>query len=147
MWLDMYLHGRKYLSKTQWYTLTVNKHGVQDPDIDTDKIMYIISEVWYWRKANQIHKWFVDNVQDWKDDCGEYTVSRRQLEELLDTINKVLDDPRLARKLLPTAEWFFFWSNEYDEWYFQNLADTKKILKDAMGLSENGIDISYSSSW
>ena len=28
-----------------------------------------------WRKANQIHSWFVENVQSGKDDCGMYYVS------------------------------------------------------------------------
>ena len=30
----------------------------------------------YWRKANQIHKWFVDNVQGGIDDCRPYPVSQ-----------------------------------------------------------------------
>ena len=38
--------------------------------------------VGYWRKANHIHKWFVDNVQDGEDDCREYDVSIEQLHEL-----------------------------------------------------------------
>jgi hypothetical protein len=42
----------------------------------------VIEEVMYWRKANQIHKWFVDNVQDGVDDCKEYWVSEEKLQEL-----------------------------------------------------------------
>ena len=42
-------------------------------------------EVMYWRKANAIHKWFVDNVQGGEDDCREYPVSNDQLIELRDT--------------------------------------------------------------
>lgn len=44
----------------------------------------IIEEVGYWRKANQIHNWFVENVQDGEDDCGYYEVSAEQLKDLLD---------------------------------------------------------------
>lgn len=29
----------------------------------------IFSEEMYWRKARDIHKWFVENIQDGKDDC------------------------------------------------------------------------------
>lgn len=29
----------------------------------------IWKEIGYWRKANHIHKWFVDCVQDGEDDC------------------------------------------------------------------------------
>jgi len=36
-----------------------------------------------WRKANQIHSWFVENVQGGVDDCGYYIVSEGVLEELL----------------------------------------------------------------
>ena len=43
----------------------------------------IIEDVGYWRKANAIHKWFVDNIQDGEDDCGYYEVAPEQLEELL----------------------------------------------------------------
>ena len=43
----------------------------------------IIEDVGYWRKANAIHKWFVDNIQDGEDDCGYYEVAPEYLEELL----------------------------------------------------------------
>ena len=43
----------------------------------------IFSEVGYWRKANQIHKWFVKHVQNNVDDCGTYEVSVGQLRDLL----------------------------------------------------------------
>ena len=54
------------------------------------------AELAYWRKANQIHKWFVDNVQEGVDNCGEYYVSHEKLQELLDTVNNVLADTRKA---------------------------------------------------
>ena len=43
-----------------------------------------------WRKANQIHSWFVKNVQGGVDDCEVYEVSREKIEELLEICNKVL---------------------------------------------------------
>lgn len=48
-------------------------------------------ELAYWRKANQIHKWFVDNVQNGTDDCGEYLVSKEQIQKLLDTCKYLAD--------------------------------------------------------
>lgn len=42
-----------------------------------------------WRKANQIHAWFVENVQDGVDDCGCYIVSEDTLEELLGICKQV----------------------------------------------------------
>lgn len=43
----------------------------------------LFEEVGYWRKANAIHKWFVDNVQNGEDDCGYYEVIKEQLKKLL----------------------------------------------------------------
>lgn len=56
----------------------------------------IIETIADWRKANHIHKWFVDNVQDGVDDCGTYEVSKEQLEELLDICKKVIDGSKLV---------------------------------------------------
>lgn len=51
----------------------------------------IREEIGYWRKANAIHKWFVDKIQDGEDDCGYYKVDKDQLEELLKTCKIVKD--------------------------------------------------------
>lgn len=52
----------------------------------------IKEEIGYWRKANQIHNWFVENVQDGEDDCHYHDeVTKEVLEELLATCQKVLD--------------------------------------------------------
>ena len=52
-------------------------------------------EVGYWRKANQIHNWFVKNVQDGIDDCGTYEVTEEQLVDLLDTCKEVKANSKL----------------------------------------------------
>jgi hypothetical protein len=39
-------------------------------------------ELGYWRKANHIHTWFVNNVQDGQDDCSWYPVTQDKLREL-----------------------------------------------------------------
>lgn len=76
------------------HTITILKGG-KPSIIPVDKITYIETEEIYWRKANHIHKWFVDNVQNGNDDCGTYYVSREQLRELLDTVTKVLESSEL----------------------------------------------------
>ncbi len=43
----------------------------------------IFTEIAYWRKANEIHNYFVEYVQHGVDDCGTYDVSKKQLEDLL----------------------------------------------------------------
>ena len=54
-------------------------------------------KVGYWRKANQIHNWFVNNVQGGEDDCGTYIVSKEQLEELLDICKTIIDNVVLVK--------------------------------------------------
>ena len=54
-------------------------------------VMDAMEEVGYWRKANQIHGWFVKNIQGGVDDCGYYKVSKQDVEELLSLCNQVLD--------------------------------------------------------
>lgn len=95
MGLDMYLYRRTYVqrwdhhSDDEKWSVTVTRGG-QPTHVDPEKICYVLEEVGYWRKANAIHAWFVDHVQDSKDDCGGYRVTREDLEELLETINTVL---------------------------------------------------------
>lgn len=53
-------------------------------------------DVGYWRKANQIHNWFVCNVQDGEDDCGCYEVGKEQLEDLLERCKIVKSNSKLV---------------------------------------------------
>jgi len=58
---------------------------------------------------------------------------------------KIIKDPTVAQELLPTTEGFFFGGTDYDQYYYQDLVDTKKILEDA--LKEEGGEFEYQSSW
>ena len=106
------------------------------------------NEVGYWRKANQIHKWFVDNVQNGVDDCGEYKVTEEQLIELRDTCNQVLNDHSLAEELLPAQSGFFFGNTDYDEWYYNSLEYTVQTINEIINDKPYCLDdLYYSSSW
>ena len=78
------------------------KHFVMKPyDWDTEAKYglhgRIAEEVGYWRKANQIHNWFVENVQDGVDDCNYHNeVTKVDLEYLLSVCKKVLDSCELV---------------------------------------------------
>lgn len=120
--------------------LTARRSGIESVEEEEQ-------DVGYWRKANAIHAWFVDNVQDSQDNCGDYDVTREQLTELLDTVNTVLSDLSKAKALLPTRQGFFFGFYDYDDWYIENLNDTVKIIEKALTLVEEGWTISYYSSW
>ena len=113
-----------------------------------------------WRKANAIHKFFVDEVQDGNDNCERHYVSRETLQELLDRITTILDiktpvaREMKAEELLPTdIEGCFFGSKEYDDWYYKDLEDTKKTLEKVFEYEENAEagkcfdSFYYQSSW
>ena len=50
---------------------------------DTCAYETIFTEIAYWRKANEIHNYFVEYAQHGVDDCRTYDVSKKQLEDLL----------------------------------------------------------------
>ena len=96
-YLDWKEKGQKYTLK-EWC-------GVNESEIRTDLLDFykqkkytrhfdwdkddsfaydtIFTEIAYWRKANEIHNYFVEYVQHGVDDCGTYDVSKKQLEDLL----------------------------------------------------------------
>ena len=150
MGLDMYLDKRTYVK--QWdhideakqYKVEVTRGG-EPTNIDPKKVKYIIEEAGYWRKANAIHKWFVDNIQDGVDDCRDAYAERRDLQTLLDLCRIVIIDKSKAEQLLPSSGGFFFGNTEYDEWYYNDIQNTIEILEKALE-DEDG-DYYYSSSW
>lgn len=56
------------------------------------------TEVGYWRKANAIHQWFVENVQYGEDNCHRYRVEKSDIEKLLETCKKVKSSITLVEK-------------------------------------------------
>lgn len=105
--------------------------------------------VGYFRKANQIHRWFVENVQSGEDDCGTYPVSRTQAEQLLDIVEAILDGKEEPRDVLPTASGFFFGSTEYGDWYMEDMKDAKRILTEILENEDMKQDwkLQYYASW
>lgn len=151
MGLDMYLEKRtdvrlwNFQKPEEQFEVIVKKGGVTYPKFNPKKVSTVVEEIGYWRKANQIHKWFVDNVQNGVDNCGEYFTPTSSLEKLLELCEKVKADNTLAETLLPTASGFFFGGEEYDEWYFNDIDHTIEVLKEA--LSDKDASYYYSSSW
>jgi len=185
MGLDMYLTRKTYVKNWDHYpddkkfSFSILQGKNPYTKIDTSKICYIEEEVGYWRKANSIHKWFVDNVQDGEDDCGTYYVNQDKLQKLLDVVNTVLDASELddgiiingetshaggpfipnfetgkvilntevAENLLPTAEGFFFGNKDYNQWYIEDLQETKQIIESVLAMDNSDSQFYYNSSW
>lgn len=152
MGLDMYLYKKNYMRTDEFYKpeyrneVVVKTGGEIDKNIKPERIKYVVEEVGYWRKANQIHNWFVENVQNGNDNCGSYYVSRDKLQELLSLCKEVKNDNSKAEELLPSASGFFFGGTEYDEWYFNGIENTINIIEECFE-DEHADDFEYSSSW
>ena len=152
MGLDQYLTARRFLwiyANGEGQDADIGK-GIREllPEIGDYRPRNISIEVGYWRKANAIHKWFVDNCQDGIDDCREVYVGREDLEKLLGVVNEVLADITKANELLPSQGGFFFGSTDYEGGYQRDLKDTKKILEKLLfNKSLKGWDFYYRSSW
>lgn len=111
-----------------------------------DMMLYKNGEdVMYWRKANAIHQWFVDNVQYGKDDCNEYGVSVDDMKQLLALVSSVLKTKDTS-ELSPVLG-FFFGSTDVDEWYWKDLRRTKKELAAVIKGHKKGDIYTYQSSW
>lgn len=159
MGLDMYLEARQFVSgyshsgeeENQKFLQIVQSVGMED--VHDERFATVNVNVAYWRKANAIHEWFVQNVQDGEDDCKAYPVSREKLMELEELCRRVVEsgDPEVAAELLPTASGFFFGDTNYDEYYFEQVDWTAKRL--ALLLTKlpdgglRGVDFYYQSSW
>jgi hypothetical protein len=156
MGLDMYLSGKRYMSKvfrkedepkmTAIAALFPELEGRSGRWGDDSPVKEVSIEAGYWRKANAIHDWFVREVQEGEDNCGYYYVSREQLKELHATCVEVLADRSKAAELLPTASGFFFGSTNYDDWYFKDIAQTVAIIEECLTLPVEW-EFEYHSSW
>jgi hypothetical protein len=147
MGLDMYLNAERYLWSHEEGDKQISENIGQLIGLPSDgKVKTITVEAGYWRKSNQIHNWFVANVQEGKDECQESYVSREQLKELREVCQKVLDNNELAEQLLPTKEGFFFGGKDYDQWYFDDLKETIEVIDNALAMPKQW-DFNYRSSW
>ena len=156
MGLDQYLYKKTYVKNCdhmkpeEQHEVIVKKGGEVLHDIKPERIANVTEDVGKWRKFNALHKWFVENCQDGEDDCREHYVSREQLTELLEILNKVKEfkhDPtnKELENLLPPTSGFFFGGTAYDEYYFDEVERTIEMLSEL--LKEEGGDYYYESSW
>lgn len=177
-----YVKQWDYQQPKEQYSVLVTRGGKPVTDIRPERVSWVEEEVMYWRKANHIHNWFVENVQDGTDNCETYDVLPDQLKELLDVCERVIEaselvegevyagtvydqenpkgktlvepgkvikDPTVAKELLPTRSGFFFGSEEYDQYYLQDVVETREWI--LWMLAELGdwtsAHIVYRSSW
>jgi len=148
MGLDMFLIKKTYVYRypTEKDDDNAPKLAITYPGVKPERVTYIEERIGIWRKANAIHQWFVDNVQDGEDDCRPYYTSIDDLKKLRDAVSRVLANRSLARELLPTQGGFFFGSLDYDQYYFDDLKLTQEICDLAINEDTDG-EYYYEASW
>ena len=169
MGLDMYLEIRKNEYCSEYHQDKGSDLALEYPKDITEFIPNPADlrisrqtnyEVGYWRKANHIHNWFMQNCaerDEWDnpiDNCRPVEITVGKLEKLLDDCKKVLADHSLASSLLPTQSGFFFGSTEYDEYYFGNIEKTIEIIEPVLKFAKHKLEIEdydwevyYQASW
>lgn len=151
MGLDMYLSAERYIWTDE--NGDIDK-AINDAGVDTKglRIKGVTVQAMYWRKANAIHGWFVENVQDNDDDCRPHEVEVEQLKELVELCKDVLahqDDHAYAVQHLPPINGFFFGDTGIDEYYYGDLEDTIEGLEKFIN-DEDFVrrwEFTYRSSW
>lgn len=154
MGLDQYLYAKKYLTSSGFYgkenedqyNAVIDAIGARDLVADDLPAVFVDVKIGYWRKANHIHQWFVDNAQDGHDDCRDSYISVKQLDELYAVCEKIVADPSLGEELLPTRSGFFFGSTDYDEYYLEDIRYTMEVIEKARTIAGE-YSFYYSSSW
>lgn len=178
MGLDMYLRKKIYFGLDFEHNVKEGEetkiiiNGVEQPTKDLSEITYAAM---YWRKANHIHNWFVNNVQDGDDNCKEYYVEKVQLQELLDVCKKVKEsletsgfedseeqedfftkekfrykiftNTEVAEELLPSTPGFFFGNTDYNSYYLSDITDTIEGLEKILAEDTPHAAFYYNSSW
>jgi len=181
MGLDMYLSKKSYVK--QWshrkpedqFDVSVKRGGVTYPNIKPERVSYVIEELMYWRKANQIHGWFCNNTEEIVADV-KYYVTKTDLEVLLETCKSVIEilntapkvttqvvggwkdgeqymvdveayDSDVLQEILPPTQGFFFGSDTIDDYYKQDIIDTIKFLEEELPDCEEDAEFEYYASW
>lgn len=154
MGLDMYLTATKYVGRwnhcdeaeKKAYDTITKAIGLEGHICEGAPSLNVEIMLAYWRKANAIHKWFVDNVQHGDDNCGRYYVGREKLHELLTLCQQVLASKDTGE--LPPQAGFFFGSTAVDDGYWDDLQHTIDQLQAVLGNEKFAkLDLFYQSSW
>jgi len=162
MGLDMYLNVSERITNWNFEKETKGNNDRFDAIIeasglkvrDANPVLTLSNTEIYWRKANQIHGWFINNCAGGEDNnCEDIKVSRDDLVELYDTCTVLLNSKsrELAMEMLPPTPGFFFGTYEIDDWYWQDIEETHTKLGELLDriTEENkwNYEIEYYASW
>lgn len=132
----------KEYTKCYWIVEKMQErvHSVQEVKEFFDDFIdfYYPEEDAYFRKVNFIYKYFQYKLED--EQCF---IEKEDLLDIIERCEKVLADDTQAEELLPTQCGFFFGSTDYDDYYFDNVADCKKQMEHLLEDFDDNTDIIY----
>lgn len=143
MGLDMFIYSFKEGFSPK------DRDKIWEKDIPYEEIHKLLDdfskEEAYWRKANSIHGWFVENVQNNVDNCEYYKVSKEKFSELLEKVNRAIDTKDM--KLIPPTPGFFFGDTEVLEYWLDDMKSTKEQISNILENWDDSRSYYYASSW
>jgi hypothetical protein len=106
------------------------------------------SEVAYWRKANAIHGWFVNNAREVDEDIL-YVVSMDNIITLRNICAEITleHDEDKAMELLPPASGFFFGSDVITDYYWDYVSEAVTTLTAIISENPDDTEFEYYASW
>lgn len=151
MGLDMYLRKKVYpfIDHSNYINNKITAKVVLETNYSTltsfevsPSSSFELGEV-YWRKANAIHDWFVNETRFGNDEERTFEISEDSLRDLLDICKEILKEKELngkdsavslAKEILPTTDDFFFGTTEYKDYYFSTLEQTIRDVKSLINI-------------
>jgi hypothetical protein len=140
MGLDMYLYKRTYVQKWEHHTpektfdVLVKRGGITYPNVKSERIVYVIEQVGYWRKFHPLNEWFFKTNSS---DSTEFYVGREKLIELLNLLKLQQKNPN---------EEILVGFDIKDEWFEHQLKRTIPMLEEILSEDDED-DFIYSASW
>lgn len=140
MGLDMYLYKRTYVQKWEHHTpdktfdVSVKRGGVTYPNVKSERIVYVIEQVGYWRKFHPLNEWFFNHCSD---NSTEFYVGREKLIELLNLLKLQQKNPN---------EEILVGFDIKDEWFEHQLKRTIPMLEEILSEDDED-DFIYLASW
>ena len=87
------------------------------------------TQEYYFRKFNALVEWIENNVGA-LENCEPLELGEDDIEGLQATLNDLT--PENCDVELPTCTGFFFGSQEYDDWYWENVEKAKQMCNDIL---------------
>lgn len=141
MGLEMYVEAEVYAGgwnhsnaeDKSLYNEITNMVGLNKLASSDSPFCTVCVNVAYWRKANSIHAWMVQNLADGKDECQRIYLDHDHINKLINKCKAALSLYRSgeiegAGRMMPPQGGFFFGNTDVKDCWAKDMEDTIKQL-------------------